>query len=89
MRISDLDIETKRVLTAARMVVRRATAPNLDALQARLIDFDKKHIKERSDNLFKALFESPIDCTRDEGHDGPCNGYICDSMRERINKEEN
>lgn len=56
MKLADLDLETKAVITLAHIVAKRPTTENLARLREKLKAFDDKHEAERSANLINALW---------------------------------
>jgi hypothetical protein len=81
MKISDLDMETRRVVFEAHLVVKDPANTAVDRLRKAIETFDLKHERERSENLIRAIFDEPVGCTvppagwyctRAAGHDGPC-----------------
>ncbi len=67
VKLSDLDVETKRVITVARAVVRRPTPDNLSRLSTAVIRFERKHKCEMTDNMIRALFAGEEDEMAREG----------------------
>ena len=56
MKISDMDIETKKLMLSARMVARFPTTDNMERLIRHVADWDEKHQDERARNLINALW---------------------------------
>lgn len=61
MKLSGLDIETKRVVVIAHIYLRSRTDENLEKLCNAIKEFDKKHAKEQVDNLLRVLEEADVE----------------------------
>ena len=55
MKISDLDLETKRIVVIAHAILQYPTEHNFKRLEGAIHDFDVKHHDERAINLIRAL----------------------------------
>jgi hypothetical protein len=45
--------------------------------------------REKMENLFEAIWDRGLKvqvCSRDEGHEGPCNGLPCEMRRRQLEK---
>lgn len=59
MRIADLDTETKAVLVFAQAVDRKPNRVNRERLRKALAAWKRKHERERTENLLRALEVEP------------------------------
>lgn len=56
MKISDLDVETRRVIIVARIVSKFPSTENLERLTAALKLYDEKYAAEQERNLLHGMW---------------------------------
>lgn len=56
MKISDLDIETKRVIFYTRVYMRRPTPEHMDKLIEAMTQWEHLHASEMVDNILRHVF---------------------------------
>lgn len=63
MTIAEMDLETRRVVYLAHIVAMdKPPAESMKKLRVALKHWDKKHEKERTRNLIRAIFDKPDTC---------------------------
>jgi hypothetical protein len=77
VKISDLDLETKRVIVLAHILVERMTGENFHRLERAIQDYDKKYASKRAANLLRFLRSEPKGPLKPNGHPQACDCQEC------------